>query len=298
MSTTPLSSEPSPESPPSHSPRGWRRIAAGIGGIALASSLLWWFGRPLWDTYRDYRQVSKEAETSAPIGYVGVSLRRTYFDKPIRFFDTSTGRKKLWAAKGADGKPEFYDVTDAGFEVDKIAGGFGRDSIPGIDYPIFDPPASDRASKLNAGHAVLGLVLHDGTRAYPLDLLRKIEVVNDEGDGKPFAIVYDRQRDQARIFDRRIDRRPVTFGTTGYALGQTDDPKIGTPLLYDRKTRSLWLPDESALVCVNGALKGTKLPVALTPEVTTWPDWLGRHPQTRVLMGSDRDGDRKPIPTE
>ena len=111
MSTTPLSSEPSPEPPPN--PRGWRRIAAGIGGVVLASTLLWWFGRPLWDTYRDYRQISQEAETSAPIGYVGVSLRRTYFDKPIRFFDASTGRKRLWAAKGADGKPEFYDVTDA-----------------------------------------------------------------------------------------------------------------------------------------------------------------------------------------
>jgi hypothetical protein len=49
---------------------------------------------------------------------------------------------------------------------------------------------------------------------------------------------------------------------------------------------------------VNGPLKGTKLPVVLTPEVTTWSNWLGRHSETRVLMGSDRDGDRKPIPTE
>jgi Protein of unknown function (DUF3179) len=296
MSTTPQSSPLSAESPPP--PRGWRLIAVRIGGAALAVALLWWFGRPLWDTYRDYRQIRQESEISAPIGYVGVSLRRTYFDKPRQFFDVSTGRKRLWAAKGADGKPEFYDVTDAGFEVDKVAGGFGRDSIPGIDYPIFDPPQSDRATKLNAGHTVLGLVLHDGPRAYPLDLLRKIEVVNDEGDGKAFAIVYDRQRDWARLYDRRIEDRPVTFGTTGYALGHTDDPKDGTPVLYDRRTRSLWLPEEYVLVCVNGPLKGTKLPVALTPEDTTWSDWLRRHPQTRVLTGSDRDGDRKPIPAE
>src|SRR5262249_35108347 len=156
----------------------------------------------------------------------------------------------------------FYDVTEAAFEVDKVAGGYGRDSIPGIDYPLFDPPGSDRTSKLHAGHAVLGLVFQDGPRAYPLDLLRKIEVVNDQGDGKPFAIVYDRQPHRAQVYDRQIDNRPVTFGTTGYAVGSTEDPKDGTPLLYDRKTSSLWLPEETALVCVNGKLKGTKLPVA------------------------------------
>jgi hypothetical protein len=296
MSTTPQSSDPSPELP--HPRRGWRTIAVGIVWLSLACALLWWFGHPLWDAYRDYRQVSREAETSAPIGYVGVNLRRTYFDKPLRFFDTSKDRKRLWAAKGSDGKPEFYDVTEAAFEVDRVAGGFGRDSIPGIDYPLFEPPGSDRTSRMPASHPVLGLVFQDGPRSYPLDLLRKIEVVNDQGDGKVFAIVYDRQREQARFFDRRIDDYPITFGTTGYALGPTEDPKIGTPLLYDRKTRSLWLPEESALVCVNGPLQGTKLSVASVPEQTTWSDWSSRYPQTRVLIGSDRDGDNKPIPTE
>jgi hypothetical protein len=266
----------------------------------LSASLLWWFGRPLWEAYRGYREISQEAESTVPIGYVGVSLRRTYFDKPIRFFDTSTGRKRLWAAKGADGQPEFYDVTDAAFEVEKVAGGFGRDSIPGIDYPLFEPPGSNRTSKLYPRQPMFGLVLHDGPRAYPRDLLRKIEVVNDEGDGLPFAIVYDRYREQAWFYDRRVENRAITLGTTGYAIGPTDDPKSGTPLLYDRKTRSLWLPDEAGLVCVNGALKGTKLPVAsnLTPEATTWSAWSDRHPQTKVLVGSDRDGDRKPIPAE
>jgi hypothetical protein len=296
MNMTAETTVPSPEPPQTH--RRWLKIAAGIGGLALAAALLWWSGRPLWITYRDYREVGREAESSAPIGYVGVNLRRTYYDKPIRFFDTSTARKRLWAAKGANGEPEFYDVSEAAFEVDKVAGGYGRDSIPGIDYPLFEPPGSEHISKLHAGHQVLGLALEDGPRAYPLDLLRKIEVVDDEGDGKPFVIVYDRRREQARLFDRRLENHPVTFGTTGYALGLTDDPNRGSPLLYDRKTRSLWLADETALVCVNGAFKGTRLPVVFTPETTTWSLWSERHPQTRVLIGSNRDGDRKPIPSE
>jgi hypothetical protein len=298
MSTTtdPQFHVPSPES--AHRRKTWLTVAGAIGGLTLATVLLSWIGRPLWSTYRDYRKISQQAEESAPIGYVGVSLRRTYLDKPTRFFDTSTGRKLLWAAKGPDGKPEFYDVTDAAFEVDKVAGGYGRDSIPGIDYPLFDLPGSGRTSNVHGGHRVVGMVYKDGPRSYPLDLLKKIEVVNDEADGRPFSIVFDRKSDRAWLYDRRLDGRPITFGTTGYAIGLAEDPKTGTPLLYDRKTRSLWLPEEAALICVNGSLKGTKQPAAHNPVVTTWSDWSGRHPQTSVLIGRQRDGDRKPIPIE
>jgi hypothetical protein len=289
-----------PSSEPVRARRGWRSTAARVGMLAIALGLLGWFGRPLWSTFFDYRQISQEAEGSAPVGYVGVNLRRTYYDKPTRFLDASAGHKRLWAAKGADGNPEYYDVTEASFEVDRVAGGFGRDSIPGIDYPLFEPAGSPTAGKLHAGQAIYGVAFRDGPRAYPRDLLRKIEVVNDEADGTPFAIVFDRRSDQAWFYDRRIDNRAVTFGTTGYAIGPTDDPKDGTPLLYDRKTRSLWLAEQAALVCVNGPLKGTRLPAAtgLAAEAATWSAWTGKHPDTRVLVGSDRDGDRKPIPGE
>ena len=117
-----------------------------------------------------------------------------------------------------------------------------------------------------------------GARAYPRDLLRKIEVVNDEAE-IPFAIVFDRQHDTARFYDRRVEGRTVTFGTTGYALGDSDDPQKGRPLLYDRKTRSLWLPEEQGLDCVNGPLKGRRLPAAaFRPERSNWGDWKARRP--------------------
>ena len=150
-------------------------------GTALAAGLLWWFGRGTWSAYQEYRLASQVAEQGVPIGYVGVSLRRTYKDKPLRFFDTTGGRKRLWAAKGADGLPEFYDVTDAAFAVEKVSGGYGRDSIPGIDYPLFEQPDSPRARHFRASHEVFGLDLPEGARGYPRDLLRKIEVVNDDG---------------------------------------------------------------------------------------------------------------------
>jgi hypothetical protein len=284
-----------PESP--RRPSTLRRIVTYALGAALSVGILWWVGRGTWSAYQEYRLASREAEEGVPVGYVGVSLRRTYNDKPPRFFDTTGSRKRLWAAKGVDGQPEFYDVTDAAFAVDNVSGGYGRDSIPGIDYPLFERLDSPRARRFRDQHEIWGLTLPDVARAYPRDLLRKIEVVNDEG-GVPFAIVFDRQHDVARFYDRRVDGRPVTFGTTGYALGDSDDPQSGRPLLYDRRTKSLWLPEEKALVCVNGPLKGTRLPAALRPEPTTWGAWVAGHPQTVVLVGSDRDDDRKPIPAE
>ena len=274
------------------------RVAAAVLCIALGVGLLWWVGRGAWSAYREYQEASEAAEEGVPIGYVGVNLRRTYYDKPPRFFDTSGGRKRLWAAKGADGLPEFYDVTDAAFPVAQVAGGYGRDSIPGIDYPRFEGPDSPRVRTFRDQHEFYGLESSDGARAYPRDLLRKIEVVNDEAGGTPLAIVFDREQEVARFYDRRIDGRPITLGTTGYALGDSDDPKLGRPVLYDRKTKSLWLPEEKSLVCVNGPLKGKALPATLQPQKTTWAAWKAGHPQTQVLVGSDRDDVRKPIPTE
>jgi hypothetical protein len=267
-------------------------------GTALGVGLLWWVGRGAWSAFWEYREANQAAEETAPIGYIGVSLRRTYHDKPLRFFDTTGGRKRLWAAKGPDGQPGFYDVTDAAFAVDKVSGGYGRDSIPGIDYPLFERPNSSRGRNFRYGHEFYGLALPDGARGYPRDLLRKIEVVNDKGGGVPFTIVFDRQHEVARFYDRRVEGRPLTFGTTGYALGDSEDPNLGRPVLYDRKSKSLWLPEEKALVCVNGPLKGTELPTALQPQHTTWGNWVASHPQTLVLVGSDRDNDRKPIPSE
>jgi len=280
----------SPSPPPP--PRGIRvvlRVMTTALVVGALAALVWFVGRRAWNEYRDYQEASRAAEDAAPVGYIGVNYRRSYHYKPARFLLEEQGRTKLWASKKEDGQPEFWDVTDADIVVARLSGGFGRDSVPGIDYPIFEAADSERGQRLRPRQVVYGLNLAEGSRGYPADLLKKIEVVNDRDRQGQFAIVFDRSRNEAHFYARTHDGREVTFGTTGYAYGPTQSPENGQPLLYDRTTRSLWLPEGKELVCVSGQAKGTKLPEVRNAERVTWSEWVAQHPKTRILMGNDRD---------
>jgi hypothetical protein len=132
------------------------------------------------------------------------------------------------------------------------------------------------------------VALKGGPRTYPRDLLEKIEVVNDSDGPTPFVVVFDRSRARPYLFERTIQGGAITFGTTGYSCQNR-------PLLYDRKTRSLWLLRGDDFVCVNGPLRGTKATPYLGAEPSTWGEWQGRHRDSTVLVGNDRS---RPIPAE
>lgn len=286
MTQHPPDSVPTPMRPT----RTILRAVLGVLTAACAVALVWRLvGASFWNDYQKFKSEQRAAEDSVPIGYVGINYRRSYNDQPPRALSKEGERTLLWAAKGEPGEPPVYhDITGADFDPRTLSGGFGRDSIPGIDYPIFDSPGSPRGKNLRDRQSVFGLSLGDGPRAYPKSLLEKIEVVNDRDGQTPLVVVYDRKRQATTVYRRVIDGRELTFGTTGYAV----DLK---PLLYDRSSKSLWLPTADSFACVSGERKGTKLPLDRTAEPTTWGDWSARYPSTVILMGNDRS---KPIPAE
>jgi hypothetical protein len=297
--TTPA--EPSPAAPdpsPSPSPlttssrrhvRGLRRITLFALVIAAGGAILWVLvGKRLWSEYQILRRETRATEDSAPVGYIGLHYRRSYNDRPLVFHAEKDGRKLLFAARGEGPTPEYYDVTEADIDLKRLDGGFGRDSIPGVDYPIIDPPGAATGRSLRASQPVFGVVLQAGPRAYPKDLLEKIEVVNDRDGATPLVLIFDRSRQQLLIFERSLGGSAITFGTTGYNYDKQ-------PLLYDRKSRSLWLSRGDQLACVSGDLKGTKLAPRPSPGLVAWGEWKAAHPESSVLMGNDR---AQPIPSE
>ena len=270
-------------------PRRPIRILPTVAITLLIVGAMWALvGRKLWDDFQGYRQAQSALDDSKPAGYVGLNFRRSYNDRPVDFQAEKDGRKLLFAAKLPDGQIDYYDVTDSDLDPVVLEGGYGRDSIPGVDAPIVKPADSEPVRALRDRQEVFGLALDDGFRAYPKNLVEKIEVVNDWSGSTPIVVVFDRSRQQAQAFSRTLGQGVVTFGTTGYSLGKR-------PMLYDRKTRSLWLPEGAALSCVCGPLKGTKASPFREMQPATWSEWKGQHPQTTVLFGNDRD---KPIPAE
>jgi hypothetical protein len=287
--------EPIPADVPPPVPRRARpspaRILLALGLVAAAGALVWnYYGHRIWEEFQVMRSEVRASEDSTPVGYVGLNYRRTYNDRPLAFQTEAGGRKLLFAAKREDGAVDHYDITEAdpALDVTCLDGGFGRDSIPGIDYPVLEAPASPKGHALRGRQAVFGVALGGEARAYPKDLLEMIEVVNDRPGDTPVAVVYDRSRGVALVYDRTLRDGVVTFGTTGYSCKNR-------PLLYDRKTKGLWIPRGDDLACLSGPHQGEALKPIARPVATTWSDWLGRNRETAAVVGNDR---ARPIPDE
>ena len=98
----------------------------------------------------------------------------------------------LWAGEDDDGDVEWFDMTDATVDPHRFQFGIGKDTIPSVDAPEFvesdDPLLAERG--VTGETMVLGVVIEDIARAYPVDLMDMHEVVNDEFNEKAYAVLW------------------------------------------------------------------------------------------------------------
>lgn len=147
-------------------------------------------------------------------------------------------------------------------------GGPPKDGIPAIDHPEFI--AADKANYLLATDSVLGLVINNKAKAYPVKILNWHEIVNDNN----VVISYCPLCGTGMAFKSN----GMDFGVSGL-LYNSD------MLLYDRQTESLWSQIMSQ--AISGSQKGKKLEM-LVVEHTSWLNWKNKYPDTLVL--SNRTG--------
>ena len=162
-------------------------------------------------------------------------------------------------------------------------GGPPRDGIPSIDEPKFIAAAD--ADFLKADDRVLGLVIKNEARAYPLAILNWHEIVNDEFTGMAVMISFCPLCGTGMAFEPEPPVRE--FGVSGL-LYNSD------VLLYDRETGSLW--SQIMAKAINGPLKGKSLK-QLPLTHTSWQDWKTQFPDSRVLStntGYKRDYSKSP----
>ena len=115
---------------------------------------------------------------------------------------------------------------------------------------------------------VLGLDVEGASKAFPLEALRQVRVVNDLLGGKPVLIVHQPISDTTTAFVARSGGKTLTFEAANAEVSA----------LVDRQTSSRW---NAYGECVSGPLKGSTLE-ALVLEPEYWFAWSEFHRDTAV----------------
>lgn len=171
------------------------------------------------------------------------------------------------------------DFTKHSVSLDEIrSGGPPKDGIPSIDEPVFN--ALDEVD-LPPQEPVIGLVIDDDARAYPLRILIWHEIVNDVVGNIPVAVTYCPLCNTAMVFDRRLDGQTLDFGTTG-KLRNSD------LVMYDRQTESWW--QQFLGEAIIGELTGATLDM-IPARLESFADFRERAPEGQVLVPSGHSRD-------
>lgn len=155
-----------------------------------------------------------------------------------------------------------------------------RDSIRPIDDPRF-VTAEEAEPEMLPTEFVIGLDVGGETKAYPVNVLSRHEIVNDEIGGTPVAVTFCPLCYTGVVFDRRVEEEELTFGVSGQLI-------MNNLVMWDRQTESLWLQITGE--GIKGANRGQTL-ARVAHTQTTWEAWRDSHPETLVLDKRGRYGD-------
>lgn len=165
-------------------------------------------------------------------------------------------------------------------------GGPPKDGIPAIDDPQFVRADAAR-SWLQDQEPVISLVIGDGARAYPLQIMTFHEIVNHTLDGVPVLVTFCPLCYSAVAYDRRVDGETLTFGVSGL-LRHSD------LVMFDRRTESLW--QQVTGEAIVGSYTGTKLE-RLPAQIISFAQFEENYPNGLILSretGYDRRYGRNP----
>ncbi len=144
-------------------------LIAALGGISWAAS-----------SYIEFRPAR------TPGGHLAPAATR------LSFIETDDGRQLLWASGPRDiATGEWFDVTDSPLDPDGYQYGIGKDSIPAIDRPAFvaiDAREKLREHGIRDETVVIGYAHNREAKAYPISIMNRHELVNDQVGGKPVTV--------------------------------------------------------------------------------------------------------------
>lgn len=160
-------------------------------------------------------------------------------------------------------------ATVAGDPIVQIA---PAETLPSVDRATM-VPLSRHTRRPDEDDRVLGVALASGARAYPVGLLDRFEVVNDEAGEAAFVVVRCALTGVVAAWDRRVAGRTLLFESTG-ALWRD------TLVFRDRGTRTYWSAATGRALL--GPLAGERLR-GIPGAVTRGDRWDEVHPDSLYL---------------
>lgn len=168
-----------------------------------------------------------------------------------------------------------------------LSGGPGKDGIPALTLP--KTVAGQDADYLRPTDRVVGVVIKDEARAYPLRIMTWHEIANDRLGGLPIAVTFCPLCDSVAVFDRRSSEGVREYGVSGMLYNSN-------VMLYDRGADRESLFSQIMAQGVSGPRAKEKLR-ALPVELTDWGTWRARYPESTTLSTETehpRDYERDP----
>jgi uncharacterized protein DUF3179 len=280
-----------PTLPEAAKPKGAPLLSKGLalGILALLLGYILVQVQSLWGEWRHLRRELDRARHSTVIGYVNINPNPSYAAIPPDWVHDEGDATLLWSGWKPDTGHGWFRVGRGEVEQQRLSRPIGRDVIQAIDWPLVEAPGGQRWERIPWDAQVAGVVLEGISTVYPLLLLRKVEIINDTVHERPLLVTYLPLGNRPltlpelamNVYDPVVAGERLTMGLTGYFHDQK-------PVLYDRRTESLWLEDEKALTAFAGRMKGTKIERIGKPDIATWSNWLSRYPQSRLIVGNDR----------
>lgn len=166
-----------------------------------------------------------------------------------------------------------------------LSGGPPRDGIPSIDDPQF--VGLDDYKDLVDTEPVIGLSINGEAKAYPIRVLTWHEIVNDRIGGVPVAVTYCPLCNSSIVFERVVDGKAVTFGTTGKL-------KDSNLIMYDRGGDNWW--QQFTGEAIAGEATGKKLKL-VPSRLQSFAEFKAENPNGTVLVPNSnnlRDYGRNP----
>ena len=274
---------PSVPSAPNPTPSRGRSVwVRGIACVAMIPLLgfIGQTGRTLWGEWTSLRQDQVDMRSSAVVGYISINPDVSYAARPDDWYHDEGDDSLLWAG-WKDQENKWFRFGRGEIDARQLSLPIGRDAIRAIDDPIYERDGGPRWGRIPPEAPVAGFEQDGSAVAYPIKLLAKVLVVNDQLGSHPVLVAYSPANSAVAIFEGSLEGRRVTLGHGGYFRGSR-------PVLYDRGTQSLWNEGEGGMVALAGRRKGVSLKLIAKLDVVPWSDWSGRHPEGRLVIGADR----------